>query len=345
MGVWYTTREVVMAATDVKASARVNDQVDRAIESASRAVEATLLRRFYPWTGTRYFDWPGAGNTSGEVWFGEHGLISATTVVSGGVTIAASDYFLEPRNEGPPYESIQVDLSSGASFSSADTWQRSLAITGVWGWDLSAVSGWTLNEALDSSETGIDVTATAAVGVGSILFCESEWMIVTGRSMMDTTVNTGSSLTASTNDQDIAVADGTLFAVGETLLIEAERVLVQDIAGNTLYVKRAYDGTVLAAHNSGVDIYAPRTLTVTRGALGTTAAAHNTATALTVWEVPGLLAEFCVAVALTTLGQRSAGYARTVGSGENEREASGRGLTQIRRDAMNTYGRIRVGAV
>lgn len=341
----YTTREIVKAATDTKLSARSDDQVDRAIESASRSVEGTLQRTFYPLQTTRYFDWPGPDGTGWELWLGEHGLISASTVTAGGDTIVSADYFLEPRNEGPPFESVQIDLGSNASFQSGDTWQRAIAITGTWGYTLDSMPGGALAEALDSSETGVDITNSAAIGVGSVVFCESEWMIVTGKTMVDTTVNTGSSLTASVGDQDIAVSDGTVFTVGETLLVEAERLLIVDIAGNTLYVKRAHDGTTLAAHNSGVDIYAPRTLTVTRGALGTSAAGHSTSTALTVWQPPGLVAEFCVAVALTTLGQRQAGYARVVGSGDNQREASGRGLAQIRMDALATYGRVRVGAV
>lgn len=345
MGVWYTTREVVKAATDVKESARLNDAVDRAIESASRAVEGLLLRKFYPFKGTRYFDFPGMDSSGFEVWLDEHGLISATTVVSGGDTISSADYFLEPRNEGPPFESIQIDLASGAAFFSGDTFQRSLAITGTWGYTLDSTPAGALAEALDNSETAVDISNSAAIGVGSVVFCESEWMIVTGKTLRDTGVNTGSSLTAVQNDIDIAVSDGTAFAVGEILVIEGERMLIVDIAGNTLYVKRAYDGTVIAAHNSGVDIYAPRTLTVTRGALGTTAATHADTTALTVWEVPGLVAEFCVALALTTLGQRMDGYARVVGSGDNQRIDSGRGLTEIKTDVMATYGRVRVGAV
>src|SRR5690606_22447868 len=57
---WYTTRETVKAALDYKETARNDAQVDRAIESASRAVEGLLHRRFYPETATRYFDWPNA---------------------------------------------------------------------------------------------------------------------------------------------------------------------------------------------------------------------------------------------------------------------------------------------
>lgn len=344
---WYCTRESVKASADVKLSARMDDQVDRAIESASRAVEAFLQRRFYPWTGTRYFDQPSPYASPLEVDLGEHGLISTTVVTSGGVAVVSGDYFLEPVNEGPPYDTVRIDYDSGVVFEAGGTFQRNLAITGTWGWDLSSLPAGALAEALDGSETGVDVTGAAAavIGVGSVVFCESERFIVTGRAMVDTGVNTASALTNANNDQDIAVADGTAFAVGEVLLVDGERLLVQDIAGNTLYVRRGHDGTTLAAHNSGADIYASRSLTVVRGATGSTAATHSDASALTVWDAPGLVQELTVAYALTTLGQRAAGYTRVVGSGDNQREATGRGVTQIERDARNAYRRVRVGAV
>lgn len=347
MGAWYTTREVVKAAADIKESARKNDQVDRAIESASRAVEGLLRRRFYPWTGTRYFDQPGLYASSLEVDLAEHGLISTTAVTSGGIAVTSGDYFLEPVNEGPPFDTVRIDQASGVVFDGGDTYQRNLAITGVWGWDLTAAPAGALAEALDGSEVGVDVTGAtaAAVGVGSIVFCESEWMTVTGRQMLDTTVNTGGALAASTNDVTVAVADGTLFAVDEVLLVDAERLLVVDIAGNNLVVKRAHDGTVLASHLTGADIYASRRLTVTRGALGTTAATHADTTALTVWQPPGLIAELCVALSLTTLAQRQGSYVRVTGSNESERNAAHRNVSEIQQDAVNLYGRVRVGAV
>ncbi len=338
MGVWYATREVVKEALDVAQTAYSDRQVDRCIESASRTVEGVLHRRFYPWTGTRYFEWPTDAD-SWRLWLDDADLLTVTTLTAGGVAIAASDYFLEPANSGPPYESIEIDLSSGAYFAAGATHQRAIAVAGVFGYAAEEAPGGTLAEALDTSETGVDVSASETIGVGSILRVDSERMLVTGRTMLDTTQNIGADLAASNAGQSVSVTDGTAFAIGETLLIDAERVLVRDIAGNTLIVRRAYDGSTLAAHTTGADIYAPRRLTVTRGALGTTAAAHNTAVSVAVHAVPGLVSEFCVALALTGLGQRQAGYARTVGSGEGEREASGRGLAQIRKDAMTTYGR------
>jgi hypothetical protein len=141
------------------------------------------------------------------------------------------------------------------------------------------------------------------------------------------------------------VTAGTI-TVGETLLVDSERMLVVDVAGTTLTVKRAWDGTVLAAHTSGADLYAPRTVTVTRGALGSTAATHTISTALTRHVVPGPVRELSVAETVNLLLQRQSGYARTVGSGDNVRESSGRGLRSLRDQVWTSHGRkVRLGAV
>jgi hypothetical protein len=350
--VWYTTREKAKRALDVAETARNNTQVDAAIAASSRMIDGgkhiggLLKRRFYPETGTRYFDWPNRHSpTPWRLWLDQLDMISATTVTAGGVTIAATDYFLRP-DDGPPYDHIEIDLASNAAFAAASgTHQRAIAITGVWGYTDDETSVGATIEALDASETGVDVSAAASatVGVGNIIRVDSERMIVTGRSMLDTGQNlTSTSLTASAGNVTVTVADGTAFAIDETILLDSERMLIVDIAGNNLTVKRAYDGSVLAAHtHTTTDIYAPRTLTVTRGALGTTAATHSSAAIMTRHDVPALVDELCLAQTLVNLGLRGSGYADTEGAGETSRRvAAGRGLAAIRRDAIAAYGRV-----
>jgi hypothetical protein len=116
-------------------------------------------------------------------------------------------------------------------------------------------------------------------------------------------------------------------------------MLVVEIAGNNLIVKRAWDGSTIAAHNSGVDVYAPRRLTVRRGVLGTTAAAHNSGLAVTKHRIPDLVRQLCVAEALIAVSQENTGFGRTVGSGESERPAAGAGIEDLRRRAWDAYGR------
>jgi hypothetical protein len=348
--VWYCTREDVKRALDIKETARTDGQVDRAIASSSGGVEGLLHRRFYPWTGTRYFDWPNHQYARPwRLWLDDNELISVTTLATGGTVIPASDYF--PRRsdmrDEPPYTHIEVDLDSSAAFGGGDTHQRDIAITGVWGHSLNEAPAGVLAEALDATETDVDVTNGAAIGVGQIIRVDTERMIVTGRGWLDTGQDLGGSgLTDRNNDVTVPVSVGSAFTVDEVLLIGSERLLVTDVAGNNLTVKRAWDGSVLAAHPTGADIYASRTLTVERGALGTTAAAHSSGAAVAKHVFPSLVQSLAVAEAIVELEQEKAAYARTVGSGDNQREAAGRGIKAIRDEAYRRYGRkARVRAI
>lgn len=345
----YCTREAVKASLDVKESARANAQIDRLIKSSSRTIEGLTHRFFYPWTGTKYFDWPNDQYAkTGRLWFNQHELVSATSITTSGTVISASDYFLEPVNSGPPYTHLDLDLASNAAFDSGDTAQRSIAITGVF-YQLDEVTAGALAEALDSSETAVDVTDSAVIGVGDIIRVDTERMIVRGKSMLDTTVNidAGDSLTASNADVSITLsASSGAPEVDEIILIDSERMLVVDKAGLVLTVKRAWDGSILATHAGSSDIYALRTLNVIRGVLGTTAASHDTASAVNKHQPPGLVEQLAIAETLTALQQEGSAYARVVGSGDNQREASGKGLSDLREQVYTRYGRkVRMRAI
>ncbi|MEU9792885.1 hypothetical protein AB0E27_20045 [Streptomyces sparsogenes] len=342
MGVWYATREDVKDALDVKETARSNARIDRALEGASRAVEGLLHREFAPVIATRYFDWPNEqGARPWRLWLDQSELISVTSLTSGGVTIDPAAYFLEPNRTGPPYRRIEINLDSSAAFGGGQTYQRDITVTGLWGYRDDETTAGTVVEALDASETAVDVdgAASALLGVGSVLRIDSERMIVTGRTQLDSGQDLGGNLTASAANTTVPVVDGTQFAVDEVILIDAERMRIEDIAGNQLVVKRAWDGSVLAAHTAGAGIFAPRTLTVTRGALGTTAAAHASGATVQRWDPPGPVRDLCIAEALTTLLQGQSGYARVVGSGENQREASGKGIADLRCSVYASHGR------
>lgn len=334
MGTWYTTREDIMSAQDIKATAYSARDIDRAIEAGARDVDRLLHRHLEPWTGTRYFDVPGTYATGGTIYFGNRFLTSATSVVADDETISATDYFLYP-DQGPPYRKIELDKSTSATWNVGATTQQNVAITGLWGGYNDETLVGTTAEALDASETGVDGSAMPLVGVGSVLRVDSERMLVTEKSWI-TTGQTGS-LAAQQNAQSLTVSDGTAFLPGETLILDSERVAVRDVTGNVLTVQRAVDGSTLAAHTNAT-IYAPRALTVQRGALGTTAATHLTSASVYEWRPPALAAELNLAYAINTLLQRQSGYARTVGEGENARESSGRGIKALEAAARSAYG-------
>jgi hypothetical protein len=352
MGNWYASREEVKSALDYKETARNDGQVDRAIERASRVVEGLLHRRFYPELTTRYFDWPNQQYARAwRLWLGSNELISVSSIVSGGLTLSASNYFLRRSDNlgEPPYDSVELLLSTNATFGGGSTHQKDIAIAGLWGYDNVTSAAGATSEVLDSSETGVDVTDSSLVGVGDLITVDSERMTVTGKTMLDTTVDihASDSLTASNADVSIlcSAASG-IPVVGEVILIDSERMLVIDLAGTTLTVKRAWDGSVLATHAAGASIFAPRTLTVVRGALGTTAAAHLTAAPILRQEYPGPVRSLCVAESVVQLLNEIGGYARTAGTGDNAREAAGRALNDARMMAFRSFGRqLRTGVV
>ena len=345
MTVWYTTRESVMNALDSKLTARNARQIDRAIESASRGIEGLCHRTFYPELDTRSWDWPNSqSGTSWRLWLDDHELISVTTLTSGGTTIAASDYFLEPNRSGPPYNRLEVDLASSASFGGGPTHQRDITVTGLFGYTNDETTAGAATEALDASETGVDVDGTAAalLGVGSVIRIDSERMLVTGRTMADTGQNLGADIDQQLKTVTISVASGAAFATDEVILIDGERMLIVDIAGNNLIVKRAWDGSANAAHTSGADIYALRTLTVQRGALGTTAATHSSSAPILRWDPPGPVRDLTIAEAVAQVTNELAGYARVRKSGDggtSERATDATALKGLRDRVYVSHGR------
>lgn len=346
MEIWYSTREALAAALDSKHTARADAQLSRAIEAASRGIDGATHRRFWPELATRYFDWPNpSSGRAYRLWLNSNDLISVTTLTSGGTAIPAgtTGYLLrrsDDRDE-PPYTHVELSTSGSASFGGGPSHQRDIAITGLWGYRNDETTAGALESAIaTTSTTVVDVTNGAAVGVGSLIRVDTERMLVTGKAMLDTGQNTGGDgLTASAADTALDVTDGTAYTPGETLLVGTERLLVVDVAGNVLAVKRAWDGSTLAAHAAAVDIYAARRCTVARAVLGTTAATHLDAAAVAVWSPPSLIRDWCLAEAIAQVEQEQSGYGRTVGSGDNEREARGAGLAAIRERAMVAYAR------
>ena len=345
--IWYATREDVASALDYKETARNWGQVDRALDASSLTIEGDGMtgRRFYPEIATCVVDWPVFDRRISadyrRLWLDRNELISITSLTVGAVAVSASDYTLR-RSDGltePPYDYVDISRSVG----SPAIPERAVSIVGVRGYNDNTAAAGALAEALDVSETSVDVTNSAAVGVGSLLAVESERMIVTGKAMLDTGQNLGGALTVSAADTTVPVTTGSAYAVGEVILIDAERMRIVDIAGNSLTVKRSWDGSVLAAHSVGADIYAPRTLTVERGVLGTTAATHADATAVRVQVYPGPVRSLAIAEAITQLQQEMAGYGRVIGVGESAIEASGKGLRDLRNQVRQRYGRMDVG--
>lgn len=344
----YTTRETLKRGLDIAPTARNNRQIDRAIESAARRIDGLMHRIFYPRIETKYYDWPNYQRAiPWRLWFDDTELISATSVTSGGVVIPSSNYNLESNRVGPPYDRLEINISTQSALSAGSTYQRSVAITGLWGFTNEELTAGTTIEALDATETGIDVSAAVSVevGVGSIIRIDDERCIVKERSRLSTGITLGGTgLTANKNDVSVTVSDGTQFAVDEIITIDAERLLIEDIIGNTLTVVRSYDGSILAAHANGATIYAPRTLTVIRGVFGTTAATHLTGATVYLWKPPAGIQALNTEEAIHELMQEQTGWFRTMSASSNfggtaRRAATLEAIMDFRDSMYQQYGR------
>ncbi len=342
----YATRERVKQAADIKLTARNNWQVDDAIEAASESVEGLLHRVFYPTVATHYFDWPNFQYAyPWRLWLDNKELADVTAnvpvVTSGGVVIPAPACNFEPVNSGPPYTSLELRRDMPYSFGVGQTPQRDIGIAGTFGfWTKTGPAGTLAANLTDTTGTTATVSSGALLGVGDNFLIGSERLLVVDKGMTSTgqTQQGSGAGTAQKADNVLAVADGTLFAEQEVLLLDGERMLVTDIAGNSLIVERAWDGTPLQTH-SGAAVYASRRLTVVRGILGTTAATHSSGAAVSVAIVPGLVRELAEAEAIVAVAQQVGAYAATQGDGQSKVAKIAAGLPDLRDRCYTAYGR------
>jgi hypothetical protein len=326
---------MVKAATDFSETARNNRRIDRACRSATFGIETLCRRKFYPVKSSRYFDWPDVLHpTYYRLWTGD--LLSVTYLASADVEVSASDYILYPT-DGPPYRAIELNRANFNTWDTSSTPQKDIVVTGTWGYCNDTESAGTLGEDLTANEAGVDVTDSATIGVGDAILIDSEYMLVLGKSLVTTSQTVQTPMTASAANTTCAVTDGTAYVADEVLTLDAERMIIEDIAGNNLIVRRAADGSTLAAH-TGSTIYAPRSLLVERGALGTTAAVHTSGVAVVRHVVPALISTLAVAESLNIVLSDPTGWARVAGEGVSARPASGSGLASLRAQVEEAYG-------
>jgi len=335
----YCTREDVCRALDIADTARAFAQVDRLLQAAADGIDADTHRVFYPITETRYKDWPNEQSPiPWRLWLDADQLISLTSLVSGGISLTPGQYVLWPPI-GPPYSAIEINLAASAAFNVGATHQRSVALTGTWaGCAVQIAAATSLAEPLDGTETEVDVTNGSGIGVGDLIVVDAERMLVSDRGWLDSGQTLQSPMAASAAAGTVAVTSGSAFARDETLLLDGERMLITDVAGNTLIVKRAWDGSVLAEH-TGSTIYASRRLTVRRAQTGTSATTHSDGSTVNCWIPPALLSQLAIAETINAVEQERSAYARVIGSGETATEARGAGLADLRARACTAYAR------
>lgn len=346
----YATREAVKRALDSAETARNNTRIDRACQAGSRAVDHLCRRRFYPELRTASFDWPNQQYAAPwRLWLDANELISLTTLTVGGEVIPSSDYLLRrmDRRDEPPYTLLEMNLATGSAFTSGpSTHQQSISGYGLYGYRNDETLAGTLVATISTTTEGTaTVSDGSTVGVGDLLRSGTERMIVTGRDWTDSGQNTGAGLAASLADMIVPVATGSAYHQGELILVDAETMRVDGIAGNTLIVRRAWDGSALAVHSTGADIYVSRVLSVARGQLGTTAAGHASGAEVYRFDPPELVHDAALAEALVILEAQSTGYSGKRGSGESEHDPAGGTIGDARAKVCRAHRRHMLGPV
>ena len=341
--VCYVTRERVQYTLDQADAVRNNARVDECIQAASRDLEGDVChRRFYPTLATRYPDYRWV--SGGTLWLNhiDYEILSVISLVVDGETwVQGTDFYLDCQQPGGGFTAIRLYSSSNVAWSSL---RRGIALTGQYGGSNATAAAGDLVGAVTSSATSLTVTDASLVGVGDLVLIDSERVLVTEKTMTSSTATVSGTVASSNAATTVAVSDGTKIHAGEQILIGSERMFVESVTGNNLTVKRATHASVLASHSALDVVYVPRVCTVVRGMAGTTAASHSDGADLTRNAPPSMASEASLAMALTYLEQGSAAYARTVGTGDAERAASGAGLKDVLTRVDKAYGRhARIG--
>lgn len=307
----YASREDVLSALDTPPTTQLERRIDRLLAAATEEINSLCHRVFYPEQATRTFDWRQydrrAWQPSWKLYLDENSLITLDSLTVAGTAVSTADVLLRP-DDGPPFTWLEIDINATQLFEQGDTHQRAVSVTGLFGYRNDEVQAATLDGAINDSTPTLVVSDGGTIGVGDLLRIDSERLLVSGRSMSDSGQNLGGNLDQVTSDTLVQVADGTQYNEGETLMIGSELMRIEEITGNTLVVTRALDGSVLAAHTTGADIYVSRSLTVERAAQGSTAASHADNATIYRFTYPALVRQLAIAKTEYAINAEKAGY-------------------------------------
>jgi hypothetical protein len=172
----FATARANSASTD----ATDDGVIEMLLKAASRYIDSQTSRHFYPLVQTRYFDVPSHKALDVRVLQLDDDLLEVITLVNGdGTTIPSTEYSVRPRNQSP-YTALRLNDNSTYLWASngSGSVHDVIAVTGIWGYhnryQLAWLLGSTLAEALDTSETGFDVTSGTSFAVGNLIKIENE---------------------------------------------------------------------------------------------------------------------------------------------------------------------------
>jgi hypothetical protein len=368
----YCSREDAQQSIDFPdgITTTIQRKSDRAIQSTARNIEGELHRLFYPWDGTKWWDYPNyQGAYPWKLWLDRNDLLCLTSFSSGGAAIPLDNCFLRPANKRPgyPYTSIELDRSGSSTFGgNSSTPQNAIMTAGTWGFTADADPAGELAAAVTSAgQATITVTDASQMGVGDLLILGygrgeppfpddalghagliapyiGERVLVSDRSALDLNLaqegDGCSTAVASDNVLEWSGAGGEPPCPGEVLLLDAEQVLVLSVTGSAALVERGWNGTVLGTHEDA-GIYAYRVLSVQRGFLGTAATTWPEATPVSKHRVPSLIRDLSIAESANRILQETGGYSRNTGSGDAAMPAPGVALADLWDECRTAYGR------
>jgi len=195
-------------------SATTDDVVIRQkCEAASRYIDNEMHRYFMTQSATKYF------NGANVLWIPD--LLSVTTLKTDEdgdgtyentyqVATEPIDYYLYGvglEDTLNTYPKIRIETNPNGDYGGfANGCKKGVEIAGLWGYGdgISAtpyISDTTTNEALDISETGVDVTAVTNLSAGQLILVESEQMYIYSIASTTLTVERGvNGTTAATHD-------------------------------------------------------------------------------------------------------------------------------------------------
>lgn len=354
MSNWYTTRESIKRAISVVGTAE-DTLIDEHVAAASREMESKLMvtPAFIPKTQTRLFRWPQDADVAPQhreryALFVDAPLLALTSIKanSGAGADFASETFLEPINDGPPYTRIEIDKATAdanAVFEVGDTDQRAIHVEALWGLANATTPGGTVRSAagIDDSVTALLVSDGSVIGVGATALIGSEQVfigeVVSAAEENDDLLDMVGDLAATKSVVAVTVDDGSRYNVGERILIDSEQMQIEAISVNVLTVLRAVNGSVLAAHLDNAPISVFRTCTIVRGVNGTTAAAHALTAAIVTYAIPEDAAALCRAIAIFNYQQDKSGQTGVVGAGEAAVRVSPKALRNLWDGVLNGY--------
>ena len=177
---YVTPAEFLQWVTPTDTSVDVVDDavIASILESVARYIDGQTNRKFYPTVETQTYDVPG-----GRSLVMDDDLLEVISVTNGdGSAITSTYYNLYPPNTYPKDE-IRLTETSGLFWTNSSTsYEQVIDIAAIFGYrERYTQEGWklvtTLNEAVDASETDIDVVAGGYLPTGTIWRVGNEILI------------------------------------------------------------------------------------------------------------------------------------------------------------------------